>query len=441
MKRLATPKLRSLEEISGRLDEALGRSVADETELVWIEALRGEATLGGSRFDGRRARHRTLMCRVLDHGRVGSHRTGFVEPGEIDDAMRQALAQSRVHEPLPGLPHIPADDTPLPDLDELVCERTAGLSREEAEEWLRAGLRGRERLRLEWTTARVAVFNSRGVRRTTAVTSSAVEIRHGRRPGSGHAAAAARSLDALDLEALQDLAAGRHASGDTVEPPVGRIPVLLSTDAAIALVALLNRTSLTAASYSDGTSFLREHLGVQVFDRSITLRDNATSPLGLPFPFDLEGTAKRPVDLIRDGTPKTPALDQRQAAQLGLPPTAHSISGNDARAENLFLLPGETPYDELLARADGGLWIGRLDGVGPVEPRRVRFLAHARGVRRIRDGALAEPVADFIWDDSLLRCLSESPVPGDTLGRRLSRDGILGGVCAPYLMFPNAEIG
>ena len=65
---------------------------------------------------------------------------------------------------------------------------------------------------------------------------------------------------------------------------------------------------------------------------------------------------------------------------------------------------------------------------------RVRFLAHARGVRRIREGRLAEALPDCIWDDSLLRCLSESPQVGDTLARRLSRDGVLGGICAPPIL-------
>jgi predicted Zn-dependent protease len=138
--------------------------------------------------------------------------------------------------------------------------------------------------------------------------------------------------------------------------------------------------------------------------------------------------------MVLHGMPRTPALDQRQAAQLGLPPTAHSISGNDARAENLFLVAGSVAEPELLQRADGGVWIGWLDAVAPIEPQRVRFLAHARGVRRIRDGRLAEAIPDCVWDDSLLRCLSEGPVLGATLGRRLSRDGVLGGVCAPPLL-------
>lgn len=430
----ASRDLLDLDTISERLDRALEHSPADETELVWIEARRGKATSRGPRVEARTVRHRTLTARVLDRGRVGSHRTGFGDGGEIVDAIRQAIAQSRVHAPLPGLPHIPADDTPIASPEPLPCPEIIQLSRPRARSLLEKQRRQREALTFDWTVARVAVFNSRGVRRATEVTSAALQIRRSRRPGGGRAATAARTLAGIDGNALWETAAQRHAAGDTGELPAGHLPAVLSGEAAIELVALINRTALTASSYSDGTSFLREHLGIQVFDRSISLRDDATDPAGLPFPFDLEGTAKRPVDMIVEGTPKTPALDQRQAAQLGLPPTAHSISGNDARAENLFLLPGTASITDLLAGAEGGVWIGWLDAVAPIEPHRVRFLAHARGVRRIRNGRLAEALPDCIWDDSLLRCLSESPQVGSELVRRLSRDGVLGGVCAPPVL-------
>lgn len=416
------------------MERALEHSPADETELVWIEVRRGEAASRGPRVDARLTRHRTVVARVLDRGRIGSHRTGFGDGGEVADAIRQALAHSRIHEPLPGLPHIPADDASPLLLEQLVDDEIAGLSTDKARAILTDLRRQREALDLEWTLARVAVLNSRGVSRRTEVTSAALRIRRSRRPGSGRAATASRRLAGLAGNDLWEIADRRHATGDAGKIPSEAMPTVLSGEAAIELIALLNRTALTASAYSEGTSFLREHLGVQVFDRSIWVRDDATDPAGLPFPFDLEGSVKRPVDLIEAGTPRTPALDQRQAAQLGLKPTGHSISGNDARAENLFLVPGAASEDELLARAEGGVWIGWLDAVAPIEPLRMRFLAHARGVRRIRDGRLAEALPDCIWDDSLLRCLSESPQIGSSLARRLSRDGVLGGICAPPIL-------
>ena len=271
--------------------------------------------------------------------------------------------------------------------------------------FIRPGRR-RGSIQLRWTAGRVLVFNSRGIRRQSQVTAADLRVRIGRRPGGGHSAGAARSLMSLDGQTVVDRARPRHASGPLDETPSGPLPIVLSPEATCEVCDILNRVAFSAVAYYHGSSFLREHLDVQVFDRSFNLYDDGTEAAGLPFPFDLEGTAKRRVDLIHKGTPKTPALDQRQAAQLGLTPTAHAIGGNDARASNLFLTAGDLSEQELLQAADGGLFIGWLDEAECFEPGRVQIRAKARGVRRIVDGALDRGVPDLIWEDSLLRALS-----------------------------------
>ena len=222
-----------------------------------------------------------------------------------------------------------------------------------------------------------------------------------------------------------------HASGPVGDIPTSPLPVVLSPEATGRLCDILNRVAFSAIAYYHGSSFLREHLDVQVFDRNFNLYDDGTDQSGLPFPFDLEGAVKRRVDLILRGTPKTPALDQRQAAQLGLTPTAHAIGGNDSRAANLFLAPGNASATDLLQAADGGLWIGWLDQVECFEPGRVQIRAHLSGVRRIVDGVLAEGVPDLIWEDSLLRAFSNVLGLDNACVTRIGHDGYLGGCTAP----------
>ena len=286
---------------------------------------------------------------------------------------------------------------------------------------------------MRWSAARVSVFNSRGIRRQTQVTAASIQTRVGRRPGGGRAAGAARSLTALNPREVVNRARQRHSTGSVGELPPGSLPIVLSPEATCQVCDILNRVAFSAIAYYHGSSFLREHLDVQVFDRAFNLRDDGTDPDGLPFPFDLEGTAKRPVELISKGTPKTPAVDQRQAAQLGLTATAHAIGGNDARAMNLFMLPGESTDEELLQVADGGLWIGWLDQVECFEPGRVQIRAYARGVRQIVDGALGGGIPDLIWEDSLLRALSNLAGLGRSTVVRVGHDGFLGGTSAPAL--------
>ncbi len=97
-------------EISARLDGALERSPADETELVWLEARHAGARFARRRPEIEERRENTVLVRVIDRGRVGSHRTGATGPGDLDNAIRAAVAQSRAREPVRGLPHLPPDE-------------------------------------------------------------------------------------------------------------------------------------------------------------------------------------------------------------------------------------------------------------------------------------------------------------------------------------------
>ncbi len=429
---VAEPDVRLLEldDIGSRIETVLAHSPADETEVVWLEVRRGTARRKDSRIDLQITPERTVLVRVLDLGRVGSYRTGSAEVGELSDGVRFAMGQARVREPLSGLPHLPADLTPVATVKTLDPE-LAEMGGDKMRSWLLSLPAKGETLQAEWTQARVLVFNSRKVRRTAEATAIGFKAGAGRKPGSGRSADARRHFRTLDATAIIERARYLHAGGPIESLPAAPFPVVLSPAAVIELVDLLNQTSFSAISYYEGTSFLREHLNIQVFDRRFHLKDDGTDHQGLPFPFDLEGTAKHPVDLIAKGAPKTPTLDQRQAAVLGLPPTAHAIGGNNARAENLFLMPGTDTWEELLAVAEGGVFIGWLDDLEIFEPRRVGFRARARGARLIQNGNLGGAVPDFIWEDSLLREFSALQGIGAETARRLGTDGYLGGISAP----------
>ena len=373
-----------------------------------------------------------MLVRVLERGRLGMHRTGGAGPGELDAAVRQAVAQSRARDTLQGLPHLPADeasDTPLAGLSdpEIASLEPAGATKE-----LRKHLDRREVAMLEWGVSEMTVVNSRGVRRHAAVTDCSVRVRCAQTPGAGRAAASSRTLAGLDLAAVVDRARRRHGRGEAGEVPTEKTVLLLAPEATIRLLELLNNSAFSAAAYQHDGSLLRAHLGVQVFDRRLNLRDDGTDPAGLPFPFDFEGSLKRPVDLIVKGTPKTPALDQRQAAVLGLPPTSHAVAGNDALAQNLFLLPGEDSHDEMLARCSGGVFVGWLDHVECFDAKRIRFRAAARSVRAIEDGSLGAPLPDLIWEDSLLHALSNLTGLGEQTVT-WSTGGFAGAFSAPAL--------
>jgi predicted Zn-dependent protease len=422
-----------IEEVIARLEAVLAASPADETELVWLERRRGRAALRAAKGEESVRFDRTVLVRVEERGRVGTYRTVWGTEAELGSAIRQALAQAKLHSPLPGMPHLPGDATPIatPAIHDPEVEALDG---QRARRLLQPLARAGEAARLEWCSGSVAVVNARGLRRSARSSGVHLEVRHGRGSGAGWAAAAARRLGDIDAPAIFARARARAVDGDPVQLPELPAPLWLGPEAVATLLRLLNRSAFTAHAYRDGTSFLREHLGVQVFDRKLTLVDDATDSAGLPFPFDLEGTAKRPVEIVAAGTPRTPALDQRHAAMLGLQPTAHASGGDDARAENLFLRCGESGNTDLAAAAAGGIFGGWLEHPEVHDPKRVQFRALLRGARRVENGTLGGPLPDLLWEDSLLRVFSALEAVGSEAARLRGDDLMLGGVVTPAVV-------
>ena len=135
--------------------------------------------------------------------------------------------------------------------------------------------------------------------------------------------------------------------------------------------------------------------------------------------------------------PRTPAVDELLAPRLKRPTTPHAVGPDDARPSHPFLLPHHAAGD-VLAAGDGGLWIGGFDEIECFDPCRVAVRGRARGARRVRGGALAEPVGPIIWEDSLLRLFSKvAALGGEPVV--LMDDGGLGGVSAPSLCAEGAE--
>lgn len=427
-----------VEEMVARLERLLAGSPADSTDLFWIELRRGQE----STAKGRREREsydytdRTVLLRVRESGHVGWHHTSACDLSDLENGLRQALAQARLSPPAPA--PLPPDLSPLPEVSGLYDPEIARMGPAQARELVQKLSAKNETARLGWSEGRVAVLTSQGRKRTAEITAGWIEVSCGRTPGAGSAATAARSLAGLRLPAVFERARQRNGPPDVVPPPDGPVPVVLSQEAAAALVDLVNRSALTSDSFHDGSSPWTDGLNAQVFHRALNLRDDATDSRGLPLPFDLAGTAKRPVDLIAEGVALTPAVDERLSQATGLPRTPHLVAPDEAIATNVFLLPGTSPDGELFRRAEGGLWIGSLTRLECFEPRTLRFRGVARGVRRIAGGVPGRSVPDLLWEDDLRGLFSRvlgvgsEPVPVATSWR------LLGATTAPLLALDGA---
>jgi predicted Zn-dependent protease len=439
-----SPTMVPLDEMVTRLERALASSPADATELVWIEARRGQESNGKRRRDSYEQQERTVLVRVRESGRYGVHRIGACGASDLEHAIRDALAQARLSQPRPAPELRPEGaDGPLAGgagtglHDPEVARMTPARARELVQSLAQRG----ETVRLGWAEGRVAVANSRGLRRAAEVTSAWAAVSAGQDPRAGLAAAASRSLAGLGPSTLLARAQERQApEGEIASVPDGPVPLVLSQEAAAGLLELLNRRALTSASFHHGTSSLRGSLGAPVFHPALTLRDDGTDPRGLTFPFDLLGSAKRPLDLIAQGVFLTPAVDERLARELDRPPTPHLVATDEAAPTHLFLLSAEPSADgELLGGADGGLWIAALDPIEGFDPGTLRFRATARGVRRIESGVLGAAVPDLLWEDDLGTLLAGGLKVGTEPVTMALGDGLFGGITAPLLALENVS--
>jgi predicted Zn-dependent protease len=431
---MALPPLVPLEEMVARLERALSGSPADSTELTWIEARRSQEGNGNRRRESFELRERSIVVRVRESGRTGVHRTSHCALAELEQAVREALAQARLAARTPAAQ--PPAAEPLPEIPGLYDPEVPRLTPARARELVQKTAERGETVRLGWAEGRLAVVNSRSLRRATEVTSAWLEVSRGRAPGAGYAAAVSRSLAAANSAEVWERARRRDAPpGALAELPAKPVAMALAPEAAAVLIDLLNRHALSSISFLDGSSFLSGRIGEELFNTALSLRDDPLQPHGAPFPCDLFGAAKTPMDFVRAGLFVGPVRDERLAQTLGQPPTAHMVAPDEALASHPALPPGDQPEGEALRQADGGIWVGRLGPVEMFDRKALRFRATARGVRRIHGGLPGPALPDLLWEGSLADLLAGPLILGqDTVAVAAGGDPLFGAVSAPLLV-------
>ncbi|BFU42411.1 TldD/PmbA family protein [Krasilnikovia sp. MM14-A1004] len=129
----------------------------------------------------------------------------------------------------------------------------------------------------------------------------------------------------LDGAALGARAAAKaRAATDPVELPPGHYEVVLEPEAVADLLTNLAMFGFNGKSWAQGESFAE--LGAAQFDPAITLVDEPLGIAGEPspgLPFDVEGTPRDALVLVRDGTTTAIAHDRRSGADAGAASTGH----------------------------------------------------------------------------------------------------------------------
>ncbi len=203
-------------------------------------------------------------------------------------------------------------------------------------------------------------------------------------------------------------------------PSTAKLPVIYDPRVAGGLLGHL-AGAINGASVARGTSFLKDKLGQRIFAPGIAVRDDPRRIRGgRSRPFDGEGTPTASRALIDDGVLTTWLLDSRSARQLGLHSTGHASRGTGGPPSpsptNLYLAAGSLTPAELMADIKLGLYVTELIGMG-VNGVTGDYSRGAAGFM-IRDGAIAEPVAEITIAGNLLEMFARLTPANDLRFRR-----------------------
>jgi PmbA protein len=220
-----------------------------------------------------------------------------------------------------------------------------------------------------------------------------------------------------DLQAAGDV--GRIAGERAVRRLGGRqlgtleCPVLFDAPEAGDLLGSFVH-AVSGGSLYRKSSFLLDSLGTQVFAPHVDVREEPHLPRGRgSAPFDSEGVATQPRDVVSAGVLRGYFLGSYSARKLGMQST-----GNAGGAHNL-VVPGTEDLPALLRRMGRGVFVTEQLGQG-VNPVTGDFSRGAAGFW-VEDGVLAYPVEEITIAGNLKQMFLDIVALGTDVDVRGSR--------------------
>jgi predicted Zn-dependent protease len=386
-----------------------------------------------------------LTLRVIVNGSIGVASTTVFDDDEIRRTAELAREAAKHASSLQNFSGLNRDNAPLPDV-QTFDETTAKITPAEKARDLRTMFdRGRThdvQFAGAYLTshASVACANTHGVRRYAPLTfaDSSVIALHAR--GSGYATRCARRANEVDVLSLGDEATTKATlrldNIEDIEP--GAFDVILEPPALGEVFEWMTMIAFTGQAYEDGSSFLVDHIGQRIVGENFTFADDAVDPSFLPFPFDLEGFAKRPVTLIERGIARTPMVDKAYADRLRLAPnggTWHLGAADHGTSFHISIAGGDATREEMIASTKLGIWVTRFNYVnGLLEPKSALMTGTTRdGTFLIRDGQVAARLPNLRWTQSMIEALSNIESLTRERRRVATWYNMFGGTVAPVM--------
>jgi predicted Zn-dependent protease len=244
------------------------------------------------------------------------------------------------------------------------------------------------------------------------------------RTGSADGSGRAGSVRLADLDGATVGARAATKARDASDPTdlePGRYEVVLEPDCVANILSFLLVHGFNGKAVEEGRSFAE--VGQAQFDRTISLREDVTDPSTTGIGFDVEGTPKRPFDLVRDGVTRGLLQTRRTAKAAGVASTGHAVEGGaawGALGANLVLEAGNHSTDELVGGVERGVLVTDFWYTRILDPRTQVVTGLTRnGVWLVEDGKVVRPVTNLRFTQSFVDALGPDAVRGISKERAL----------------------
>jgi predicted Zn-dependent protease len=385
-----------------------------------------------------------VAIRVITKKKIGTLRANILDEGKIEDAVKKALNIARVSPPNKDFKSLPGPQkwTPIKGaFDPKTAACTAEFRADRVKDMIQRAHSKSTRIKavagsFSTGSSAFAITNSLGVSAHGQISLASVNVTAISEvtgsQGFGSDEQHSRFVNELDhIRVAEEAAEKSVKSVKPIKIQPGEYETVLSPRASATFVSFLGFMGFSATTYQDGQSFVKYHLGEQVFDEKLTVKDDSRDSLTLyAVPVDGEGLPKRPLKLIDRGvvSEKSICYDSftagkekgRKSTGHAPPPIMMFFGPMRPFPINMIASSGDASMEEMIKDVKHGVFVTRFHYTNPVDPTKAILTGLTRdGTFLIENGEISQPVMNLRYTDSMLTALKNI----DMIGKEPQRTG------------------
>jgi len=261
----------------------------------------------------------------------------------------------------------------------------------------------------------IALANTKGLRLYHRMTDAHFSVNPMRGLASSWAQSSSVRISEIDPARIAEEARKRaEATENPAELEPGEYEVILEPLAFSEILGFANWLGFSARAYQEGRSFLLNKLGTRVFSEEMNIWEDPNQ--GFPYPFDLEGVARKPFPLVENGVPVNLLYDLKCAAADGKESTGNCAVpfGNYPYAMNLIVKPGKKTKETLISETERGVLVTKLWYVNVAEPMSFTLTGMTRdGLFMVENGRVTRALKNMRFTQNMLEALRDAEFGSD----------------------------